>query len=137
MSLCYLFWIVLMLCWSWKANTLATWCKELTHLKRPWCWERLKAGGEGDDKGWDGWMASLTQGTWAWVIWELVMDFWKMSHLSLMLYFKILLSFIFILFTSVYIFTTDISPELPILYSAMPSLLLNLFLFWVIINYAS
>ena len=41
-----------------KLNTLATWCKELTHLKRPWCWERLKAGGEGDDGGWDGWMAS-------------------------------------------------------------------------------
>ena len=36
-------------------------CEELTHLKRPWCWERLKAGGEGDDRGWDGWMASLTQ----------------------------------------------------------------------------
>ena len=34
-------------CWSWDSNTLATWCKELTHLKRPWCWERLKAGGEG------------------------------------------------------------------------------------------
>ena len=54
-------------CWSWNANTLATWCKELTHLKRPWCWERLKAGGEGDDRGWDGWMASLTQWTWVWV----------------------------------------------------------------------
>ena len=38
-----------------------------THLKRPWCWERLKAGGEGDDKGWHGWMASLTQWTWVWV----------------------------------------------------------------------
>ena len=48
-------------------NTLATWCKELTHLKRPWCWERLKAGGEGDDRGWDDWMASLTQWTWVWV----------------------------------------------------------------------
>ena len=36
-------------------------------LKRPWCWERLKAGGEGDDRGWDGWMASLTQWTWVWV----------------------------------------------------------------------
>ena len=46
--------------------TLATWCKDLTHLKRPWCWERLKAG-EGDDRGWDGWMASLTQWTWVWV----------------------------------------------------------------------
>ena len=41
-------------------NTSAVWCEELTHLKRPWCWERLKAGGEGDDRGWDGWMASLT-----------------------------------------------------------------------------
>ena len=46
--------------------TLATWCKDLTHLKRPWCWERLKAG-EGDDRGWDGWMASLTQWIWVWV----------------------------------------------------------------------
>ena len=50
--------------WSWSFNTLATWCKKLTHLKRPWCWERLKAGGEGDDRGWDGWMASPTQWTW-------------------------------------------------------------------------
>ena len=48
-------------CWSWNSNTLATWYKELTHLKRPWCWERLKAGGEGDDREWDDWMASLTQ----------------------------------------------------------------------------
>ena len=47
-----------------NSNNLATWCKELTHQKRPWCWERLKAGGEGDDRGWDGWMASLTQWTW-------------------------------------------------------------------------
>ena len=39
----------------------------LTHLKRLWCWERLKAGGEGDDRGWDGWMASPTQWTWVWV----------------------------------------------------------------------
>ena len=53
-------------CWSWNSNTLATRCKELTHWKRPWCWERLKAGGEGDDRGWDGWMASLTQWTWVW-----------------------------------------------------------------------
>ena len=51
-------------CWSWKANTLAIWCNELTHLKRPWCWERLKVGGEGDDRVWDGWMASPTQWTW-------------------------------------------------------------------------
>ena len=41
-------------CWRWNSNTLATWCEELTYLKRPWCWERLKAGGEGDDEGWDG-----------------------------------------------------------------------------------
>ena len=40
-------------CWSWNSNTLATWCKEPIHWKRPWCWERLNAG-EGDDKGWDG-----------------------------------------------------------------------------------
>ena len=39
-------------CWSWNSSTLATWCKKLTHLKRPWCWERLKTGGEGDDRGW-------------------------------------------------------------------------------------
>ena len=46
-------------------NTLTTWCEELTHWKRPWCWERLKAGEE-DDRGWDGWMASLTRWTWVW-----------------------------------------------------------------------
>ena len=49
-----------------NSNTLATWCEGLTHWKRPGCWERLKAGGEGDDRGWDGWMASLTQWTWVW-----------------------------------------------------------------------
>ena len=54
-------------CWSWNSNTLATWCKKLTHWKRPWAWERLKAGGEGDERGWDGWLASLTQWTWVWV----------------------------------------------------------------------
>ena len=54
-------------CWSWNSNTLATWCKELTHWKRPWCWERLKAGGEGDNRGWDGFMASLSWWTWVWV----------------------------------------------------------------------
>ena len=53
-------------CWSWNCNTFATWCKELTHWKRPWCWERLKAGGKGDNTGWNGWMASLTQWTWVW-----------------------------------------------------------------------
>ena len=54
-------------CWSWNSNTLATWCEELTHVKRPWCWEGLRAGGEGDNRGWDGWMASLIQWTWVWV----------------------------------------------------------------------
>ena len=53
--------------WSWNSNTLATWCEHLTHLKRPWCWERLRAGGEGDGRGWDGWMASQTQWIWVWV----------------------------------------------------------------------
>ena len=46
-------------CWSWNSNTLATGYEELTHWKRPWCWERLKTGGQGDDRGWDEWMASL------------------------------------------------------------------------------
>ena len=54
-------------CWNWSANTLSTWCKELTHWKRPWCWERLKAGGEGDDRGWDGWMGSPTLWIWVWL----------------------------------------------------------------------
>ena len=46
---------------------LATSCEELTHWKRPWCWEGLGVGGEGDDRGWDGWMASLTLWMWIWV----------------------------------------------------------------------
>ena len=54
-------------CWSWNPNTVATWCEELTHWKRPLCWEWLKAEGEGDDRGWDGWMASLTQWIRVWV----------------------------------------------------------------------
>ena len=54
-------------CWSWNSNKLAISCEELTHWKRPWCWEGLGAGGEGDDRGWDGWMASPTQCTWVWV----------------------------------------------------------------------
>ena len=54
-------------CWSWNSNTLATWCEQLTHWKRPQCWDRLRAVGQGDDRGWDGWMASPTHGTWVWV----------------------------------------------------------------------
>ena len=53
--------------WSWNSSTLATSCEELTHWKRLWCWEGFGAGGEGDDRGWDGWMASLTRWTWVWV----------------------------------------------------------------------
>ena len=54
-------------CWSGNSNTLATWCKKLTYWNRPWCWERLKAGGEGDDWGWDGWRASPTHWKWVWI----------------------------------------------------------------------
>ena len=54
-------------CWSWNSNTLATWCEELTPKKRPWCWGKLKAGGKGDDRGWDDWMAPPTWWTWVWV----------------------------------------------------------------------
>ena len=60
--------------WCLSSNTLATWCEELSHLKRPWCWERLRAGEE-DDRGWDGRMAitnSMDMGLGG--LWELVMD---------------------------------------------------------------
>ena len=53
---------------------LATWFEEPTHWKRPWCWERLKAGGEGDDRGWDGWMASPTR--WA-CVWASSGSWWR------------------------------------------------------------
>ena len=53
---------------------VATWCEELTHLKGPWCWERLKAWGKGDNRGWNGWMASLTQDMSLSKLQELVMD---------------------------------------------------------------
>ena len=59
--------------WSWNSSTLATGCEKLTHLKRPWFWERLKVGGEGEDRGWNGWMASLTR--WRWV-WASVRSWW-------------------------------------------------------------
>jgi len=54
-------------CQSWNSSTLATSCEELTHWKRLWCWEGLEAGGKGDDRGWDGWMASATWWMWVWV----------------------------------------------------------------------
>ena len=53
-------------CWNWSSNTLAIRCKRPTHWKRSWCWERLRAWGEGGNRGWDGCMASLTQWTWIW-----------------------------------------------------------------------
>ena len=68
-------------CWSWKSNNLATWWEELTHWKRPWYWESLKAGGEGDDRGWDGWMASLTRWTWVWVSFK---SWWWTGRLSVL-----------------------------------------------------
>ena len=61
--------------WSWSCNTLATWCKEPTLWKRRWCWERLRAKGEGNERGWECWMASLAQ--WTWVLsklWKIVKD---------------------------------------------------------------
>ena len=50
-----------------EAETPILWLPDAKSWKRPQCWERLRAGGEGDDRGWDGWMASLTQWTWVWV----------------------------------------------------------------------
>ena len=49
-----------------RSNTLATWCKETILWKRPWCWEILRARGEGSDRGWGCWMVSPTQWTWVW-----------------------------------------------------------------------
>ena len=53
-------------CWSWSSNTLSIWCQELTCWKRPWCSKRLRARGEGCNRGWNGWMVSLTQWIWVW-----------------------------------------------------------------------
>ena len=58
----WIFW-----CWSWNSKTLAIRCQELlTHWKRPWCWERLKAKEEEGGRGWDGWVVSLIQWRWIW-----------------------------------------------------------------------
>ena len=54
-------------CWNWNSNTLATWGKEPTLWKRSWCLWGFKVGGEEGDRGWDGWMTSLTQWTWVWM----------------------------------------------------------------------
>ena len=59
-------------CWSWNSKSWATWWEELSHCKRPWCWERLKAGGEGDDR-WDGW---ITSPTWWMSVWASSGSWW-------------------------------------------------------------
>ena len=59
-------------CWSWNSNSLATWCEEPVHWKKPWYWERLKAGGEGVNRGWNCWMTSLTQVVSLSKLWEIV-----------------------------------------------------------------
>ena len=66
------------------SNTLATWCQEPTHWKRPRCWKRLKAGGKGNNRGWDGWMATLTQWTWVWVNFRRKWRTWKPGMLQFM-----------------------------------------------------
>ena len=53
-------------CWSWNSNTVATCCQKRTHWEKTWCWERLKVGGEGDDRGWDAWMESPSSWRWVW-----------------------------------------------------------------------
>ena len=68
-------------CWTWNSSTLATWCKELTHWKRPRCWERSRARREGCDRGWDGWMASLTQWT---SVWASLGRWWRTEKLSML-----------------------------------------------------
>ena len=62
--------------WKWPDMTwcLATWCEEPVHWKRPWCWEGLKAGGEGDNRGWDAWMDQLLNRHEFSKLWGLVMD---------------------------------------------------------------
>ena len=68
-------------CWSWNSNTLTTWCRELSDWKRPWCWERLRVSGEGDNRGWNHCMASPTQ--WAWV-WANSGRWWRTGKLGVL-----------------------------------------------------
>ena len=64
-----------------KLQYLATWGKEPTRWKRPRCWERLRAGWEEDNRGWDGWMASLIQRTWVWTNWG---GYWRTRKLGML-----------------------------------------------------
>ena len=57
-------------CWSWSSNTLATWWGEPTYWKRPWCWERLRVRGKGDDRGWDSWITDSMEMS----LWKIVKD---------------------------------------------------------------
>ena len=68
------FWTVVLKTLESPEPVLANWWEELTHRKRPWCWGRLKAGQEGDNIGWDGWMTSPTLDMSLSKLWELTMD---------------------------------------------------------------
>ena len=59
-----------------KLQYFGHWCIELTHWKKPWCWERLKAGREGDNRGWDGWMGTPIWWTW---VWASSMSWWQIG----------------------------------------------------------
>ena len=83
--------------WSWNSNTLTTWFEELTRLKRPWCWERLKVGGEENDRGWDSWMAPPTQWTW---INNLTLGKYYVSESKYVLYEDIYMQQVFLFFIS-------------------------------------
>ena len=63
-------------CQSWNSSILATSCEEWTHWKRLWCWEGLRAEGKGDDRRWDGWMASPTQWIWVHRVWVNFRSWW-------------------------------------------------------------
>ena len=63
-----------------KLQYLATWCEELTHWKRPWYWERLRAGGEGDDRWWDVWMTLRVKHDWATELNWTELNFEKIEH---------------------------------------------------------
>ena len=77
------FWIFIGRTEGWSSSTLVTWCEVPTLWKRPWCWERLKAGEEGS-REWDGWMVSLTKWTWVWAISRILWRTGKHGELQFM-----------------------------------------------------